>query len=223
MSTLRIEGVGTNDPRAHLQACRKAAGVSLRALAKEIGVSHVHLAEIEKGRRTIGAKSLAALARALPGFAEAGTVEKPPRRARLSSPGLTALRGGASPIVPKPSQTNGASHGKNVVSDLPTSSHRTQLKPPDPNSSAREIAVEALLVLRERLRTAPPSELAKVAGAVSKASALLARLDGSLDITAVQICRSPPWKEALRIIERTLEPFPEAALALAKAFEDFAR
>lgn len=48
-----------------IREARKARGISLRRLAREVGIDHSHLSKIENGRDTIGRKSLLKVAEAL--------------------------------------------------------------------------------------------------------------------------------------------------------------
>lgn len=48
-----------------IREARKARGISLRQLAREVGIDHSHLSKIENGRDTIGRKSLLKVAEAL--------------------------------------------------------------------------------------------------------------------------------------------------------------
>lgn len=54
---------------AYLRERRQAAGMSLRAVGKALGCSHVYVSEAERGRRPMSAKYMAKLPIAIPGFA----------------------------------------------------------------------------------------------------------------------------------------------------------
>lgn len=104
----------------------------------------------------------------------------------------------------------------------PASSPPPAAAPPlEPTDDARQIAIDTLTALRNRLATCPPSDVHKVATAITAATRLLARLSGQLEITEAQLLRSAPWAKAMALLERTLERFPDAARAVAEAFEAF--
>ncbi len=48
-----------------IREARQARGISLRSLAREVGIDHSHLSKIENGRDTVGEKSLLRIAEAL--------------------------------------------------------------------------------------------------------------------------------------------------------------
>lgn len=48
-----------------IREARQARGISMRQLAREVGIDHSHLSKIENGRDTIGRKSLLRIAEAL--------------------------------------------------------------------------------------------------------------------------------------------------------------
>jgi transcriptional regulator with XRE-family HTH domain len=93
--------------------------------------------------------------------------------------------------------------------------------PVEPTDDARQIAIDTLTALRGRLATCPPSDIHKVATAITAATRLLARLSGQLEVSEAQLLRSAAWAKAYTLLERTLERFPDAARAVAEAFEDF--
>jgi len=187
-------------PGETLRARRLAAGVTLRGLAKEIGVSAAFLHDVETGKKKLAERHRGPLVRAL---GLTGRLEEP-------------ARGSAAPDGRGP----GLSFGSPRAGALPDSARR--LPKPNAKATAREIAVESLMVLRERLASCPPPEIPRVTTAIGSATALLARLDGSLEIAESQIVRSKPWRDLLALIKRTLRPYPEAARAFKMALVEYA-
>jgi hypothetical protein len=217
-----------------------AAGVSLRSVAKEIGVSHVFLGDVERGKYPIPPKHFAELARAIPGWSpssdrvggparvqrapdgppRAGSLLSGPRAGTVSqSPAGLSDRAvlGPPPRPPPPPSPARITHAH--TSSGPAAPGAS-LGDPDEAAGPREIVLETLRVLRARLRSAPPSEVTKVTREVTSATKVLARLDGSLEVTQGQIRRSPYWRALMLKIEKAIEPFPDAVRAFAKAFED---
>lgn len=94
------------------------------------------------------------------------------------------------------------------------------LGPIEGPATARLVAEEVVAVLRARLRTAPPSELARVAQQLAQASRVLARFEGSLEVTERMIMTSEPWRRIRERLMKTLERFPDAARAIAAEFEE---
>jgi hypothetical protein len=87
----------------------------------------------------------------------------------------------------------------------------------------RANAVATLRALRRHLEEAERDEVAALANAITSSSRLLARLTGQLEISESQIVRSVPWRKAKALLEEALAPYPEAARAVAAAFEEFGR
>ena len=231
---------------ASIRRARVAAGVSLRSAAKEIGVSHVFLGLVERGQRPLPREHYPRIAKALPGWTpEPVRLEGPPSSANAPRNGARARfspteQGGIDPgVARRVPKRNGISLSERALSGPridPGVARASPSPSPDPDRRAgppgaflpeasgdagpREIVIENLRVLRERLRTAPPSEVTKVTGQITAAAKVLARLDGSLEVTRGQIMRSVFWREMVAKMVKVLEPYPEAVRALAKAFED---
>lgn len=93
-------------------------------------------------------------------------------------------------------------------------------------TSAKEAA---LLNLREiqgdiedaKSRGAGPREISALRNAYSNAVRLYARVAGELELTEASIVRSSVWGKAMRLLEETLEPFPDAAKAVSVAFSNY--
>jgi DNA-binding XRE family transcriptional regulator len=193
---------------AQIQRARLRAGVSRRALAKELGVSHVFLSQVESGEKGFPPAHWRKLADALPGWT-------PPQSGTVAGP-LRSI-GGPAPVSP-PVQAlgrSGVSRGPGLEP-----SPGASLPPINEHADARSIVAESLLVLRRRLRTAPPTELTKITTAIATAAALQAKLEGVAGLSEVQIVRSAPWRRLWGIVEKTLEKYPEAARALAGALSE---
>lgn len=90
---------------------------------------------------------------------------------------------------------------------------KSQATHDDPRSNA----VETLRLLRERMATAEPAELTKIAAAITASSKLLARLDGDFDVTPGQFVRHEHFRPVVNALLEAVAPFPGACEAVAKA------
>lgn len=87
----------------------------------------------------------------------------------------------------------------------------------------RKITTDTLRTLRGLLQVADRDSMASIAQAISAQSRILARVSGQFEITQTQIVRSPHFREAMGVLERAIEPYPDAVRAAAKAFEELQR
>jgi hypothetical protein len=72
----------------------------------------------------------------------------------------------------------------------------------------------------ERLDADPKAtarERANVAGALTSATRLLAKVDGSAELTVSQVLRSPHWRRVVTVLTDTLRAFPGANEAVGAA------
>jgi hypothetical protein len=94
------------------------------------------------------------------------------------------------------------------------------LELPPPSDDVKGMAIETIRVLRGHLSGASHREAGRISQAIAAQSRILARASGQFEITQAQIVRSPHFRELLGVIERALEPYPDAVRAVAKAFEE---
>jgi hypothetical protein len=93
--------------------------------------------------------------------------------------------------------------------------------PTDALGTVRELVAE-LRQDRARLRSDPSAtgrDRASVASALASATRLLAKVDGSAEITTPMILRSRQWREVMVLVAETLRPWPDALAALETALE----
>lgn len=111
-----------------------------------------------------------------------------------------------------------------VVSPGPTSAAGAPLPLPVEEGDTKAVAAATVAELRavlRQLRTngGSPRELASLAGALTAATRLLSRLDGTLEITESMLVRSDAWDPLKRDIVAALTPWPDALDALIEALE----
>ena len=82
-----------------------------------------------------------------------------------------------------------------------------------------EVQREVLRVLKEARRTADPEDRPKIAMVTISASKLLARLEGQIEISEIQIIRSKAFGCVMRAIEGVLKNYPPAAKEVAAALK----
>lgn len=86
----------------------------------------------------------------------------------------------------------------------------------------RNVTRETIVTMRRLLPVSPPSDAHKIAGAITQATRLLARLDGQLEISQSQIVRSHPWRQLMDLLDGVLEKHPDAAKDWAAALREVA-
>jgi transcriptional regulator with XRE-family HTH domain len=156
------------------------------------------------------------------------------RESGVSQPTIVATLSGKS--VPKGARRAALSRYLGVSEqDWATSAPPSTVRPPQltavqPGTLGTTLAeVEAnVLELKENLRRAKEDpktsiqERMAITRTIDHALRHLSKVRGETEISRAQILRSPHWAALLEAISVALGPFPEAALAVAKAMRELA-
>lgn len=143
-------------------------------------------------------------------------VAKPTRLAARAKSATLPTRVGA--LQPKPSKSKRAREPARPAKKTSKSAAGEPLDVSNPKA----IAAATVDQLRETLKQlsdtdgAQPREISAVATALTAATRLLARLDGTLEITPTMLVRSPAWEELSTGISEALRPWPDAAAAVVE-------
>ncbi len=141
-----------------------------------------------------------------------------------------AIRGGSSSRaaaklhgIPPTTANRHATHiRKAMAREVAAEVHAAPPAPPA-GTSPKELAAWHVESIKARLMAAiaanaTPKEITMYQGQLTNAMRHHARLSGALDITEAQILRSAPWARVMGLLRETLKAYPDAVLALDKAF-----
>lgn len=86
-----------------------------------------------------------------------------------------------------------------------------------PPTTEREALLDALAKAKHGLTRVETEDMPRMLNAMSSISKRLAQLDEERDMTLEDIAKAPAWRELLARLEVALQPYPDAARAMARA------